>query len=60
MIGLSRAGHIHVWVVLLSVRLRVGALLRGLSRAERRMARTFGSGHRTADQAFHSQIMHNL
>lgn len=44
MLGLSRGGHIHVWVVWLSARERTGALLSGLSRTERRMARTFLSG----------------
>jgi len=36
-----RAGEIHVFVVWLSSRLRRSALLRGLSRMERKVARTF-------------------
>jgi 4'-phosphopantetheinyl transferase len=36
-----RAGEIHVLVVWLSPRLRPGTLLRGLSRVERKVARTF-------------------
>jgi 4'-phosphopantetheinyl transferase len=41
MLGLSQCGSVHVWVVWLSARLRVAALLRGLSRVERKTARTF-------------------
>lgn len=39
--GHPRAGHIHVFVVWPSSRLRVGALLRGLSRKEQKTSRTF-------------------
>ncbi|CAE6867181.1 hypothetical protein R75461_08350 [Paraburkholderia nemoris] len=44
MTGQPRAGQIHVFVVWQSSRLRAGALLPGLSRAEQKMSRTFISG----------------